>query len=39
MCDKQWTAVGLDENKERGETRLRDVRIPISLGTRVGDEE
>ena len=37
MCmTNKPTAIGLGENRERGVTRLCDVGIPISLGTRLG---
>ena len=38
MFDEQKTAVRLDEDRKRGETRLWNVRIPVPLGTRLGHE-
>ena len=39
MCNEQRTAVGLGKDRERGETKLRDVRISLSLSTGLSDEE
>jgi hypothetical protein len=39
LCDEQWVAVRLGEDRERSETGLRNVMILVFHGAELVDEE